>query len=175
MTVVHTTPAARLSRSDGRLGERLQRMHRQWLKELRATVEEARAKDSGIWPRWSAIRYVDTVFSGQFDRERSGIERLSPTIDPGHVKHLWAAAELVTMLRWQLRQHVGLCHRPAEFSVITAKLLRAVEYWYAEVEDAVGPLRWDDVPAQMRQDLNSLGIETAPNWSELPVSLVTSL
>jgi hypothetical protein len=175
MTVVHTTPAARPARSNGRLGERLQRMHREWLQELRAAVVETKAKDAGIWPRWSVIRYVDTVFSSQFERERRVIESLSPTIDPGQVNHLWVAGELVTMLRWQLRQHVGLCHRPTEFAVITANLLRAVEYWFAAVEGFVGPLRWDDVPAQVRQDLNSLGIETAPNWSELPVSLVTSV
>jgi hypothetical protein len=175
MTAVHTTPAARPARSDGRLGERLQRMHRQWLQELRATVEEAKAKDSGIWPRWRFIRYVDTVFSGRFDRERRAIESLSPTIDPGQVDHLWVAGELVTMLRWQLGQHVGLCHRPTEFAVITAKLLRAVEYWFAAVEELGGLLRWDDVPAQVCQNLASLDIETAPNWSELPVSLVTSL
>lgn len=175
MTVVHPTPVARPAHPDGRLGERLQRMHRQWLQELRAAVDETEAKDAGIWSRWNAIRYMDTVFSGRFDRERRAIESLSPTIDPDQVNHLWVAGELVTMLRWQLDQHVGLCHRPTEFAVITAKLLRAVEYWYAAVERVVGPLRWDDVPAQVRQDLDSLGIETAPNWSELPVSLVTSL
>jgi hypothetical protein len=173
MTAVHTTLAARPARSDGRLGQRLQRMHRRWLQDLRATVEEAKAKDTGIWPRWHVIRYVDTVFSGQFDRERSAMERLAQHIEPEEV--LWVAGELVSMLRWQLSQHVGLCHRPTEFAVITAKLLRAVEYWFAAVEGLVGPLRWDDVPAQVRQDLNSLGIEIAPNWSELPVSLVTSL
>jgi hypothetical protein len=173
MTAVHTTPAARPARSDGRLGERLQRRHRQWLKELRAAVEETKAKDAGIWPRWRVIRYVDTVFSGQFDRERSAMERLAQHIEPEEV--LWVAGELVSMLRWQLRQSVGLCHHAAEFAAVTAKLLRAVEYWFAAVEGLMGPLRWDDVPAQVRQDLNSIGIETAPNWTELPVSLVTSL
>jgi hypothetical protein len=150
-------------------------MHRQWLAELRATFGESNATDAGIWPRWRAIRHVDTVFSGQFDRERSTIESLGPTIGPAHVNHLWVAGELVSMLRWQLCQSVGLCHHGAEFAVITAKLLRAVEYWFAAVEELVGPLRWDDVPAQVRQNLASLDIETAPTWSELPVSLVTSL
>jgi hypothetical protein len=175
MTVVHTTPVARPARSDGRLGERLRRMHRQWLQELRAAVDETKAKDAGIWPRWNAIRYVDMVFSGQFDRERSAIERLARHIEAEELTRLWVASELVSMLRGQLRQSVGLCHHGAEFAVVTAKLLRAVEYWFAAVEGLVGPLHWDDVPAQVRQDLNSLGIETASNWSEPPVSLVTSL
>jgi len=162
MTVVQTTPTAQPARSDGRLGERLQRMHRQWLRELRAAVDETKAQDAGIWPRWRVIRYVDTMFSGQFERERGAIERLAQQIRPEDVTRLWVAGELVSTLRWQLRQSVGLCHRAAEFTVFTANLLRAVEFWYSEVEDAVGSLRWDDVPPQMRQDLNSLGIETAP-------------
>jgi hypothetical protein len=150
-------------------------MHRQWLKELCAGVEAAKAKDAGIWPRWHLIRYVDTVFSGRFDRERSAIERLAQQIEPEELVDLWVAGELVSMLRWQLRQSVGLCHHAAEFAVVTAKLLKAVEYWFAALEESVGPLRCDDVPALVRQELTSIGIETASNWSELPVSLVTSL
>ena len=169
---IPTTPSARPSRQ---LGDHLEGTHRKWLQDLQAEMDKATAKGADIWPRWSAIRYVDTVFSGQFDRERSAVERLTPTIDSGQVKQLWVAGELVTMLRWQLRQHVGLCHRPTEFSVITAKLLKAVEHWFATVEEVVGPLSWDDVPAQVRRELASLECETAPCWCDLPVSLVTSL
>jgi hypothetical protein len=118
---------------------------------------------------------VDTVFSGRFDRERGAIERLAQHLEPEEIIRLWIAGELVSLLRWQLRQSVGLCHHAAEFAGVTSKLLKAAEYWFAALEESVGPLRCDDVPAQVRQELTSIGIETASNWSELPVSLVTSL
>ena len=174
MTAAHTIATPPLHPLSGRLGDRFEQIHRQWLHDLREAVDTVEVKDSGIWGRWNAIRYVDTTFSGQFDRERGAIERLRQ-IDESHVTQLWVAGELVTMLRWQLCHSVGLCHRAAEFSDITARLLRAVEYWFAAVEDIVGPLDWADLSRQARQDMASLGTEQAPCWSDLPISLVTSL
>jgi hypothetical protein len=144
-------------------------MHRQWLQELTAKVKKAKAEDWGIWPRWEAARYVDTVFSGRFDRERSAMNRLADSA------LLWVAGELVANLRWQVRNRVGLCHRETEFSTLMDKLVRAVEYWFGAVEDIAGPIKWADLSPEARQDLSSLGLETAPSWSELPVSLATGL
>jgi hypothetical protein len=174
MTAAHTIARTPPLGPSGRLGERLEQMHRQWLHDLREAVDKVEAKDPSIWERWNAIRYVDTIFSEQFDRERGAVERLRQ-IDESHVTQLWVAGELVTMLRWQLCHSVGLCHRAAEFSDMTARLLRAVEYWFAAVEDIVGALDWADLSSQARRDIASLGTDHAPSWSDLPISLVTSL
>jgi hypothetical protein len=174
MTAAYTIATPPPFPPSGRLGDRLEQIHRQWLHDLREAVDKAEEKDSGIWGRWNAIRYVDTTFSGQFDRERGALERLSQ-IDESHVTQLWVAGELVTMLRQQLCHAVGLCHRAAEFTDITARLVRAVEYWFAEVEDIVGALDWADLSSKARQDIASLGTEQAPCWRDLPISLVTSL
>lgn len=168
MTAVITTSAPSLG-ADGWLGPKLGEIHRQWLQELRAKVERAKAKDRDIWARWEAVRYVDTAFSGRFDRERSAINRLAERA------LLWVAGELVSNLRWQLRSSVGLCHHETEFAILMDKLIRAAEYWFATVEDIVGPIKWADLSPEARQELGSLGIETATHWSELPVSLATSL
>jgi hypothetical protein len=175
MTAAHLTPKTSSPRREGRLGDRLAPIHRACLQDLRALVQAAKAQDRDIWPRWNAIRYVDTVFSGRFDRERHAIEELLHTLVADEADRLWVAGELVAALRQQLRQSVGLCHHGAEFAGITAKLLRAVEYWFAAVEDLSGPLPWDDVPATVREDVAFLGTDTAPAWSDLPVSLATSL
>jgi len=169
MTAATISPAAPSTRDDGRLGLPLGEMHRQWLQELRANVRRATAKDRDIWGRWETIRYIDTVFSSRFDRERSAINRLAES------GPLWVSGELVANLRWRLRTAVGLCHHATEFSTLTDKLVRAVEYWFAMVEDTVGPIRWADLSAEVQRDLGALGIETAPSWSDLPVSLATSL
>lgn len=149
------------SRSNGRIADRIERMHRTCLGDLRAAIESSKAQDS-IWSRWNAIRYVDTELSARFDRERSAVERLSRNIDANDVTRLWVAGELVTMLRGYLRASAGLCHRAAEFATVSGKLLKAVEYWFAAVEDVVGPLSLDDLPAQVRQDLGLLGSESGP-------------
>ena len=141
-------------------------MHRQWLQDLRARVENTKAKDRNVWARWEAIRYVDTVFSGQFDGERRVIGRITE----GPV--LWVAGELVSNLRWQLRNSVGLCHHHAEFSLVMGKLVRALEYWFAAVEEVVGATRWADLSAETRRELASLGIEAREELDERELDLV---
>jgi len=159
---------ALVNRDDGRLGPPLREVHRQWLQELRAHVERATAKDRDIWGRWEAIRYIDTVFSARFDRERSAVNRLAESAP------LWAGGELVANLQWQLRNSVGLCHHAAEFACLTGKLLRAVEYWFALVEEIVGGIKVAELPREARQELAALGIATAPMRSDRPASLAPS-
>jgi len=139
------------TRLHGRPMDRLARTHRAWLDELRTAVVHADAGESGIWPRWKAIRSLDTFLMDHFDRERKAMESLGPRIGGNGVRQLWAAGELVEALRWQLRHATGLCHRADEFSTITGKLLRAVEYWFAAVEDVVRSVEWNDLPAGVRE------------------------
>jgi hypothetical protein len=142
-------------------------MHRQWLRDLRARMEQARLKDRNIWTRWEVIRYVDSVFSQQFDGERNAVNRIA------EAPHLWVAGELVSNLRWRLRNSVGLCHREAEFSTLMDKLVRAVEYWLRTVEDVVGPTRWADLSPEARRELALLGIE-GPNRVDSALPLAAS-
>jgi len=65
---------------------------------------------------------------------------------------LWVAGELIAMARWQLCHAVGLCHHAGEFGPMTARLVRAVEHWCSEVEEIIGPLSWDALPAQAQQE-----------------------
>jgi hypothetical protein len=153
--------ATRPSRLHGRPMDRLERTHRAWLGELRTAVAHADAGESGIWPRWKAIRSLDTFLMDQFDRERKAMDGLSPRIGGNGVRQLWAAGELVEALRWQLRHAAGLCHRADEFSTITGKLLRALEYWFTAVEDVMRPFEWDDLSAREREEIASLGAGVA--------------
>ncbi|HEX3233979.1 MAG TPA: hypothetical protein VHR41_07260 [Gemmatimonadales bacterium] len=161
--------------SRGQLVDRLKPLHRRWLEDLRAVLDKAGARDSDLWPRWNAIRYVDTVFWGQFDVERGATDQLSHTMGDKRITRLWAAGELVAMVRWQLCHSVGLCHHAGEFSALTARLLRAVEHWFTEVEEIVGSMSWTDLSMQVREDFASIEKEKGPCWSDLPTSLVTSL
>lgn len=166
MIAAETSSAPPSFQPDGRLGPRLERIHRQWLRELRARMEQPKAKDRNIWARWEVIRYLDTEFSHRFDQERSAIGRIAE----GPV--LWVAGELVSNLLWQLRNNVGLCHHGAEFSSLSGKLVRAVEYWFTTVEDVVGPARWGDLSPEARAELASVGIDL-PSRNEPPVPVAT--
>ena len=175
MTVTQPVSRTLPTRPGGRLGDKLTPIHRRWLRDLRAVLDKVEGEDAAIWPRWNAIRYIDSVFSGQFDKERAAIEKLSHTISEKQITRLWVAAELIAVVRWQLCHSVGLCHHAGEFSAITVRLLRAAEHWFSEVEEIVGPVCWTELPMQTQQALTSIDYENAQCRSDLPISLATSL
>lgn len=161
MTGTQQASRAMSAGSGARPADHLRTIHRGWLRELREALEKVKVTDTTVWSLWSAIRYIDTAFSPQFDRERAAIEKLCQSIEANQAKRLWAAAELITAVRWQLHHSVGLCQHADEFSRVTDRLLKATELWFAEVEGALEVLSWAQLPTQVRQDLESFPEEVS--------------
>jgi hypothetical protein len=128
----------------------LQGVHERWLREVRSMVDPARQEDAGVWIRWRAIRYLTTSFARRFERERQAVVSLHDHLTGAQAGHLWAAGELLTQLLGRLESRTGLPHLSAEFSGATLNLLTALEYWCQQVDDALGPVRWGEVPSQSR-------------------------
>ncbi len=138
-------------------------IHARWLQGVRGVLEVARRADAGTWTRWSAIRYVNTVFSIRFEQERAAVDSPQQELEGSQRARLWAAAELIAALRWQLDHLVGACHHAAEFATLTLKLEGAIEHWCREVEAALGQLTWSDLPEESRQLLRSIDGQENPH------------
>ena len=156
MTAAHSITTTPNPHPTGRVREMLELVHRAWLQDLQSALQPPGENHSDILSRWRAIRYLDTVFSARFDRERRSIDRLSPALGDGQQRQLWAAGELVALSLWQAGHAIGLCHNDAGFTNVTETLVRSVEYWSGSVEAIVGPMNWDDVPTAVRTDLTAL-------------------
>jgi hypothetical protein len=139
-----------------KLEAHLRATHAAWLEEVHHTLNPAVQADAGAWVRWCAVRHIETKFYPRFERERGILQTLHEHLGSIMVARLWAAAELLVLLRWQLDQLASLCHQPVEFSTITRKLRSAVEHWCQEVEAALNQLSWADLPADVRRALLEL-------------------
>jgi hypothetical protein len=128
----------------------LQGLHERWLREVRWVLDPARQDEAGLWIRWRAIQYLEAGFARRFGREQRAVISLHGHLTGAQASHLWAAGELLTQLLERLNQLVGLCHRAKEFSAVTLTVLTALEYWCQQVEDALGAVRWGEVPAECR-------------------------
>ena len=125
-------------------------LHEQWLEEVRRVIDPARQTTAGTWLRWGAIEYLGTGFKRRFERERLAVSSLHERLTGDQASHLWVGEELVTQLVDSLGRRVGLCQREVEFASVTCTLINALEYWCRQVEDALGPVRWGDVPPEYR-------------------------
>jgi hypothetical protein len=128
----------------------LQGMHARWLEEVRRILGPARGPDASIWARWSATRYLAEGFARRLERERRAVASLHEHLTSAQASHLWAAGELLTQLVQRLEHLTGLCHRSEEFSSVTSSLLTALDYWCQQVDEALGPVRWGEVPPESR-------------------------
>lgn len=129
----------------------LKGQHDRWLQEVRGILDPARDDDAGLWLRWQAIRYLEAGFARRFERERRAVVSMHGHLSGAQAGHLWAASELLTQLVGRLPHLVGLCHRADDFSIVTLNLLTALEYWCQQVEDALGAVRWGEVPAESQR------------------------
>ena len=125
-------------------------LHEQWREEVRRVLDPAREEGAGIWRRWWALEYLQGGFRRRFERERRAVFSLHIRLTPDQAGHLWAGAELITQLLGGLPHRVGLCQCDSDFASVALTLAGAIEYWCYQVEDALGPVRWGDVPPESR-------------------------
>ena len=128
----------------------LEGTHEQWLQQVRGVLGPAGAEGAGMWVRWYAIEYLETGFKRRFERERRAVFSLHWRLTGAQASHLWAAGELIAQLVESLHHRLGLCHRHDEFSSIAITLMSSLEYWCAQVEEALGRLRWGELSPESR-------------------------
>lgn len=128
----------------------LEGMHDQWLREVRGALDPAREESAGIWLRWRAIEYLETGFKRRFERERRAVFSLHGRLTGAQASHLWAGGELMVQLLESLGHRVGLCQRGEQFASVALTVMNALEYWCRQVEEALGRVRWGDVPSESR-------------------------
>jgi hypothetical protein len=153
---VMTTSTAPRPNNGARLQVHLRETHAKWLREVHDTLDPAVASESGAWVRWCAVQHIEKKFYPRFEREREILQALRDHLGGIMVARLWASAELLVLLRWQLDQLASLCHRPAEFSTVTRKLRTAIEHWFQEVEAALNQVPWPELPDDVTHALLQL-------------------
>lgn len=143
------------------LRPQLEREHARWIEEVRAALEPAQRADAGAWARWNALRYLQSVFPARLDQERRMVQSVSAALSDDQRDNLWALGELLDVLREHLDHLVGLCHRAAQFSTVTGKILMALDHWCRAVEADLGPMPVTAVSPGTRDILARLSAEPA--------------
>jgi hypothetical protein len=128
----------------------LEGSHDQWLQEVRRVLDPATDEAAGIWLRWRALEYLETGFSRRFVRERRAVLSLHGRFTDAQASHLWAAGELMARLLESLHHRVGLCQRGEEFTALALTLITALEHWWRQVEEVLGPVAWEEVSPESR-------------------------
>lgn len=137
----------------------LEQVHGAWMHDVLGVLDAARSTDAGIWARWAAVRYLESTFSARLETSRGALERLRRYLPADASARLWAAGELLELLRLQLDRTVALHQGGDEFSHGVVKFLRALGCWCREVEQALGALEWNALSPAAQQEVQRLSPE----------------
>jgi hypothetical protein len=115
----------------------LRQTHRAWRKEIGEVLAPVRRPEAGVWERWSAARYLTGEFAPRLDREQQVLTTLGERLPAQQSGHVWALGELLEFLCGHLCELARMPQAGPAFADAVNKLVRAFEFWCAEVEVGV--------------------------------------
>jgi hypothetical protein len=130
--------------------------HRQVRRELDTALLAACEPAAGVWDRWGAVRLLDTEIRPCLRAERDLVEAAIRGVPSPAVERLWALGELLEALGRRLCDLGRLAQGGAEFLRTAEKYRLAFDYWCREVDDSIGRLGRDTVPAALSRRLEEI-------------------
>lgn len=115
----------------------LRQTHRAWRKEIGDVLAPVRQPEAGVWERWSAARYLTGEFAPRLEREQQVLITLAKRLPAEQSAHVWALGELLEFLCRHLCELGGMPQAGPAYADAVNKLVRAFEFWCAEVEVGV--------------------------------------
>jgi hypothetical protein len=142
----------------GTVGQLLEAVHGEWLRETHTALDPAVAADSSLWDRWTAARYLGDPFDLRLRRERELVLLLQPLLPGPSAGSLLARAERLDEMRRQLSELGRRKDTAAEMMELTPSFLSLLETWCRQLEGATGSLRVADLAEAAGATLESLAV-----------------
>lgn len=142
----------------GSVGQLLEAVHGEWLRETHTALDPAVAADSSLWDRWTAARYLGDQFDLRLQRERELVLLLQPLLPGPSAGSLLARAERLDEMRRQLSELGRRKDTVAEMAELTPSFLSLLETWCRQLEGAAGPLPIADLAEGAATTLESLAV-----------------
>ena len=152
-----TAATARAIRADETLDAALGPTHDAWVVEARQLLVPAATPEEPFWDRWSVVRYLNDRFLEHFRFERALASALGPFVTVREMDMLEAGGERVARLHLALDRISRRRGTVAEFAMMAAEFLKALELWCADIELAGAAVHRDALPAEAQRILEHLG------------------
>jgi len=121
----------------GTLVAALQHAHGEWRKEVGEALARVGMPEAGVWERWAAVRYLMDDFGPRLDREAHILIDMADRLPAEHSGRVWALGELIQFLCHHLCELGAMPQCGPAFADAVTKLIRAFDFWCAEVEGAL--------------------------------------
>ena len=124
---------------------RLTTFHDNWMSDAERFLHPVTDTDATFWNRWAAVRYVEEQLASRVNAEWALLQQLRAFLPAEIRERLGMQAERLSRLVEDFNR-VGRQRESAREVAHTAReLTEALRLWYAEIEFAVGGVRWADL------------------------------
>jgi hypothetical protein len=130
--------------------------HWEWRKEVEDALDQVRMPETGVWARWAAVRYLMDQFLPRLERETHILTGMADQLPAAQSGHIWALAELLQFLCHHLCELGTMPQYGPAFADGVTKLLRALHFWCAEVDEAIKTVEQDELGPEATRELDSL-------------------
>jgi hypothetical protein len=134
----------------------LQDAHWDWRKEVEDALDHVRMPETGVWERWAAVRYLMDQFLPRLERETQVLTRMADQLPDAQSGHIWALDELLQFLCRHLCELGTMPQCGPAFAEGVTKLLRALHFWCAEVDEAIRMVEQDELGPEATREFDSL-------------------
>jgi hypothetical protein len=130
--------------------------HWEWRKEVENALAQVRTPEAGVWARWAAVRYLMDQFLPRLERETHILTGMADQLPAAQSGHIWALGELLEFLCHHLCELGTMPQCGPAFADGVTKLLRALHFWCAEVDEAIKTVEQDELGPEATRDFDTL-------------------
>jgi len=138
------------------LAPALRDAHWEWRKEVEDSLDQVRMPETGVWERRAAVGYLMEQFVPRLERETHILTDMADRLPAAQSGHIWALGELLQFLCRHLCDLGTMPQYGPAFADGVTKLVRALHFWCAEVDEAIRTVEQDEVGCEATREFDSL-------------------
>ena len=135
---------------------RLRPIHSRWMGETMHGFAAALSRDADFWSGWSAVRYLNDRFDGQYRCQRILVAAIMPLLPPADARAIRAITDALEEVRYDLDRVGRWRNMTALMGGLAYRFLKLLHVWFVEIERVTRGLTDAELSSEGRHALRHL-------------------
>jgi hypothetical protein len=139
------------------LADTLRPVHSRWLTETMRELAPALSPGADFWSGWSAVRYLNDQFDGQYRWQRILVAAIMPLLPPSDARVLRAKTDALEEVRYDLDRVGRWRNMTAVTAALASSFLKLLRAWFVEIQRLTQGVTVAELSLEGRRALTQLG------------------
>ena len=139
----------------------LRPIHSRWMTETMRVLAATLSSDADFWSGWSAVRYLNDRFDGQYRWQRILVTAILALLPPADARVLRATTETLEEVRYDLDRVGRRRNVTAVTGALAYRFLELLNGWFVEIQRVTQGVTESELSPEGRRALTQLAL-TSP-------------